>query len=223
VAGALDAPGGDFLSVVVNNGGANKVDFYAKRTLDYSIRLGADGRGSATARFHLVNWAPRAGPPPEVIGPVRGLSKAGENVSFVSMYGARSSEITMAEPKGELPQREGAELGHRYHQTYVKVPSGTATTLVYRVAVPHAWEDDNGYGGTYRLTFHNQPTIHPTLVRIAVTVPDGMHITSPGKGMRISDDQAVWEGTPGDRLELEVSFSKSLLARIWRSAVRFFT
>ena len=49
--GALPDAGdaGDVLGVFVNNGGANKVDFYAERTIDYRVTLGDAGITTATA------------------------------------------------------------------------------------------------------------------------------------------------------------------------------
>src|SRR5207302_4791825 len=96
VSGSLPTGRGDFLSVVQDNGGGNKVDFYLRRSVSYTVRLGGDGTGLATARVRLANAAPTSGEPAYVIGPYPGGAAAGENVSFVNLYAARGARLGSA-------------------------------------------------------------------------------------------------------------------------------
>jgi hypothetical protein len=41
--------------------------------------------------------------------------------------------------------------------------------------------------------------------------------------MQVSGSRAVWEGTPGARLQLEVHFQRPLPQRIWHSIIDFFS
>jgi hypothetical protein len=219
--GALRGEGGDFLDIAVNNGGGNKVDYYADRSVTYSVRLGADGTALADANVRIGNNAPTSGEPQYVIGPFVGASGAGENVSFVTMYCSDSCELRSLEKDGvEFQRRFGTELGYRYFQAYVRTPSGHTSDLDYALALPDAWDGDES-AGTYRLTYLNQPTIRPTEVRIEIQAPDGMNITSTSLPMSVEGNRAVWSGTPSARLSLQVSFGRPLPQRVWHDIVDF--
>jgi hypothetical protein len=212
IGGALPGDGGDFLAVSQNNAAANKLDFYLKRTVDYSVALGGDGTASANVDVTLANDAPVEGAPRIVIGPYPPVSAVGENVSFVSTYCATTCRLTGKDATGDVQDYGGdVEQGHPFTWDYVRIASGETASLEYRTATTDAWSGDE-FGGTYRLTFLNQPTIRPTHVRIAVTVPDGMEIET-ATGMRISGRTAVWEGIPERELSLEIRFRPSPVKR----------
>jgi hypothetical protein len=96
----------------------------------------------------------------------------------------------------------------------VKIPSKEGASLHYSIAVQNAWDGDQ-FGGTYRFTFLNQPTIRPTDLRFEIQVPDGMQITSTNVPMRVSGGSAIWEGTPAKLFQLEISFRPAPLRRAW--------
>ena len=224
VGGALTSSSyGDLLSVVLNNGGGNKVDYYLDRTVDYSVQLGADGTSSGTVRVDLSNHAPLRGEPSYVLGPFPGVSRRGEDVPFVWMYCARS--CTIGGRSVDLMHRDlgpEREQGLPIARDYLRIPSGERATLRYSVSTTDAWRGDE-YGGTYDFTFLNQPTIRPTSLRLSVQVPAGMHITSTSVPMRVSGSSAVLQGVPGRTFHLEIAFQPSLVERFRHSVWRFLT
>jgi hypothetical protein len=112
--------------------------------------------------------------------------------------------------------RVGSELGFPWYQDFPTIPSGESAAFSLRMALTGVWEGDAS-SGTYRLTFLGQPTIRPTTLRVSLTVPPGMHVTTTSVPMKISGRTAVWQGQPGRTITIEASFEAPLTTRIWRS------
>jgi hypothetical protein len=221
VAGAFGARTGDFLSVVQNNAGANKVDFFEGRSITHSVQLNPDGSATANTVVTLENGAPTTGQPTEVIGPFPGGSRAGENVSYLNLYCALSCSLAGAELNGvREPLHNDEELGFPYFQDFLRIPSGRSAELRYELSIDRAWQGGDG-GGIYRFTYLNQSTIRPTRMRFEVRAPLGMRILETSLPMRVSGGVAVWEGTPGRVLELDIRFGRPLVQRMWRGFRRF--
>lgn len=221
VAGAFGGAQGDFLSLVLNNAGGNKLDYFSRRTVTYSVQLQSDGSAIAAADVQLRNEAPRSGQPAYVIGPYAGISGRGESVEILTLYCAETCRLRSVERDGTTPEvRIGTELGYPYYQDYLRIPSGESSDVTFLLSISKAWEG-NSSGGTYRLTFVNQTTIRPTTLRLVIRAPDGMNIVSTSVPMDLSGSTATWEGIPGYRMELEISFRPPLLQRLGRNVVRF--
>jgi Protein of unknown function (DUF4012) len=215
VDGRMGAEGADYLQVVVNNIGANKVDYYVDRRLRYDVRLGPSGGAEVATQVTLENGAPRRGAPKYVIGPHPGASGAGENVSIVSTYCSRSCDIQGFARDGRAePASLEEELGHPMARSIVAIPSGGSERISYEWRISRAWYGSSGRG-TYRLIVRGQPTIRPTRLAVSVRAPLGMLITRTEPDMDVDGAIATWEGAPGDRFAFEVQFARPLLSRIW--------
>ena len=237
VGGALVPAGaqGDVMSVVVNSAAGSKVDFYQSRDIAGSVVLKEDGSAGATVDLTLRNDAPSEGQPPYVIGPfhpsvesgpgtrtLRTL-EAGDSVALVNIYCGTDCIPGGAEIDGTpIPVRTKVDLGLRYFQHYYAIPSGQQRTLRVSWEDPDAW-DGNSSGGVYRMTFTNQVTIRPAHVRIRIDPPAGMDVVSVSSPMRVVEGSAVYEGVPGSRLDLEVTFAPPTPVRLWRNVTRFLT
>ncbi|MGH2739329.1 MAG: DUF4012 domain-containing protein [Actinomycetota bacterium] len=223
IAGTFAESAGDFLAVAANNAGGNKVDFYTKRSIRYEVQLGARGSALGKATVTLTNRAPLRGPPRYVIGPFPGASHAGENVTYLSTYCARSCQLTNFH-RGEDAEAVGSELelGHPVHPVRVRLPPrGGSQTLTYDWSIVDAWNGNEGRG-VYRLTYRSQPTIKPTDVEIDIRVPEGMRVVSASPGVQTSGGRAIWLGTTDRDLVIEVGFARPFVDRAWRAVVRFF-
>ena len=205
--GAFQAPAGDFLSVVENSSGANKVDFYQDRSVAYTVRLGPGGSAEVTTDVKLTNNAPTTGQPGYVIGPhPRYTSEPGESGQLMNVYCGAGCQLEAAYRDGtRIALWTGSELGHPFYQDYFRTLSGEISDLQLTLYLPNAWQRE-GSGGVYRLTFLNQTTVRPTELTVEVDAPAGAHIVETSPWMRIEGDSAVWTGIPGRRLELEVRF-----------------
>ena len=223
VAGRFVAPAGDAFGVIQNNAAANKVDYYVSRRISYSIQLGAEGTGLATAELELRNDAPLEGASVYVLGPHGDVSERGEHVSYTTIYCASSCALEAATRDGRTePQQIGEELGFTTMQDYVHVASRASTTLSYRLNVARAWTGSRT-AGVYRLTFLNQPTIRPTRLRVDVQLPDGMRFAGSNVPVHASGGHVSWEGVPGRTLELEIRFAEPALQAAWHRTIDFLT
>jgi hypothetical protein len=211
--GSLAAPDGDFLGVVVNNAGGNKIDFYAERTLRYEVDLRPEGFAVSRMEATFVNRAPTSGQPAYVIGPHPFTSaRAGESLMLVSTYCAPGCTITSFDGANQGAARR-EELRHPVVLAGLSVASGATAELDAGWTVPGTWSGDE-YGGTYRLTVRGQPTIRPTRLEVSVGVPEGMTITSTVPGMEVVNGRATWSGTVEDELTLEVEFTRKLFGAL---------
>jgi hypothetical protein len=216
-AGALAPPGGDLLGLFQNNAGANKIDYYQHRSVSYDVRLLAGGVAAGRADVRVRNDAPSAGPA-YVIGPYDASFRAGESVSYFSLYCGPECGLERSTRDGkDNPLQPGEELGYPLFQDYVRIRSGEDSQMGFSLKTDGAWTGTDR-AGTYRLTFLNQPTAHPTAVRIAITTPPGTRVVSATSGMVVSGATATWRGMPGRALTLDVRFAtpETLPQRVWR-------
>lgn len=213
LSGRMVDPPGDYLAVIVNNNGGNKIDFYLDRAIRYEVRLGPEGAAEARASLELTNDAPSEGLPAYIIGPYPLKDAvAGENVSVVQAYCARGCRPLAYEVDGEPGEVErGTELGHPALLSNVRLRSGDTTRLVYRWGVPGAWSGDVGQG-IYRLMVHSQPGIRQATLEVDIRVPRGMRIIRATEGLRVVGDRAVWKGPAEDLARFEVEFHRSLFS-----------
>ena len=219
-AGAFSAEPGDVASVVVDNASGTKIDYFATRRVSYDVTLGGDGQAVATTQVRLGNGAPTHGQPPYVIGPRASAARAGDQVSLVTVSCAPGCELADATRDGRPTSlRVGSELGLPWYQDYVTIPSDAQYDLKVRTAAEGVWRG-NSSGGTYRLTFLGQTTIRPTDVQITVHAPAGTAITWTSQPMHVDGGTATWSGTPGPRLQLDMSFRAPLPLRLWRDLAR---
>ncbi|MBI3649244.1 MAG: DUF4012 domain-containing protein [Actinobacteria bacterium] len=218
VSGALSAPPGDALSVVVNSASGSKVDYWAERSVSYRVELGPGGSAASSVDVTIHNGAPTTGAPRYVLGPVPGLGlKAGDSRSLVTVYCAPGSRPYGPRRDGEpIEVRVGSELGLPWVQDFPTIPAGESTAFHLGEALGSGWEGDER-GGTYRLTFLGQTTTRPTTFHLEVVAPPGMAITSTSVPMRVSGSTATWEGHAAYRMSFEVSFAPPLPVRLWRT------
>jgi hypothetical protein len=224
VGGAFRPSGTDVVSVVTNSASGTKLDFYQRRTVSYDVRLGGGGTATASLEVDLWNDSPTSGFPPYVIGPYKRFSRhAGENVAVVDVYcdvGCALDSATRGdEPVDLSTYRLG---GYPYFEDYVRTPSGETANITAHLVLSRAWDGDDR-GGTYRLSFVGQTTIHPTELRVSIAAPDGMRFTSFDERFSREGDGLVYEGRPPGDLDLRAAFAPSLPVRIWRTLIRVVT
>ncbi|HEX2031220.1 MAG TPA: DUF4012 domain-containing protein [Actinomycetota bacterium] len=221
VHGPLGGGPGDYLHVVGANVSGNKTDYYVERTIEYEVHLGAEGTALGRTEVTLENSSPTSGMPRYVIGPYDERFRAGENITYLSTYCARSCLLDRFARDGRPDAiAPGTELGYPAYSTDVRIRSGQSETVAYEWTLDRVWHGDVGRG-TYRLTFRNQTTIQPTHLEVRIHVPAGMEVVEATPGVRVGDDGAVWEGEPEDLLTLKISFERPLLSRVWQRIADF--
>lgn len=192
VSGAMAPVHGDFIGVVTQNAGGNKIDWFLRRTIDYQAELNpATGEVHSTVNITLRNDAPASGLPPYVIGnsttpPV----PTGTNRTYLSVY----SPLPLAGARvgGEqLLMESELERDRHVYSTYLSIPPGGSVTveldLVGAIQMRHG----------YQLGIHRQPFLAPDAVTTSVHVPAGWFLGDSGststrsQSLQLESDQQL--------------------------------
>lgn len=175
----------DFLGVVAQNASASKIDWYLRRSIDYSVAVGRRGSVSATATIRLRNEAPSSGLPSVVIGsattPPLPMGTSRLYVSVYSPWALASASIGGTAVNLESER----ELGRNVYSTFVDVGAGSTATLVVRLTGSY----DTSAGSRYALTVHRQPVVAADDVRIDSTVVGGG--AAVRRTLRLVEDERV--------------------------------
>lgn len=190
IGGEIAVTPGDFLMVVGQNVGENKIDYYVERDISYQGRIHEDGSLSAKLRIAITNDAPAEGLPDYIGGPRPHLDLAegtariyleafvpkGAVVRSFSIDGERSSEF-----------RSQDELARTVLITDVEVPPSEVVVVEFSYVSPPLLGD-----GGYRLTVQNQSLVKPDSIAIEIEAPSGVRITERSGFFR--GDTLWWQG-----------------------------
>ena len=171
-AGEVAPPADDFVGLVTQNAGGNKIDYFLRRELDYRVELERGSRRlRATARVSLHNDAPATGLSPALIGnEVTPPLPTGTNKLYLSFY--TPWDLVGATVDGAPVALEQAdELGRRVYSTAVVIPPRSTATIEVALSGRRA------HRGDYRLDVHRQPAVAPDEVRATVVVGAGTEHT----------------------------------------------
>lgn len=158
IGGTAPRSGAPRLEVVVNNGAANKLDYYLDRTVRWELGpcTGRSRRSRVTVTLH--SDAPTTGLPEYVLGnrdlPADGRPiPLGTNRLLVSVFSTRGSRVVGAELDGSrLAVRSGRERGLTITGFTVELASGQRRTAILDLVEP-------GRSGPPRLL--EQPLVRP--------------------------------------------------------------
>jgi hypothetical protein len=198
--GAMPPVGdGDFLSLVTQNAGNNKIDMFLQRSIRYDVRYDP-GRGqvSATATIDLQNDAPADGLPEIVLDNNGQGYERGTNAMQLSWYSPL--QLESATIGGEvLPVRAERELGRWVYTADVRLGPGEGQTVVFHLAGTIA------SGSTYRLGVAPQPLVNRDRLVVSVQPTEGWR-ASGGDGLRVRGDGATRRDEPEVDLTLSATF-----------------
>jgi len=185
-AGAMPPVQGDFLGLVTQNAGGNKIDWFLRRSVDYDAQLDpASGEVRATVRVGLRNTAPAGGLPPYVIGSAtKPPLPSGTNKMYLSLYSPLF--FTGARLDGQPVQLESEiERDRNVYSAYVTVPPGGTSKL--EIDLTGRIDVRDGY----RLDVFHQPFLAPESVSASVRVSDGWAMGPGGDRRRKTDRQEL--------------------------------
>ncbi|MHB1773712.1 MAG: DUF4012 domain-containing protein [Acidimicrobiales bacterium] len=165
VAGSMPPVHGDFLGVVTQNAGGNKIDWYLRRSIDYRAVINrTTDQITAVLTLKLHNSSPSSGLPPLVIDSEAGVSATpGENELYVSIYSpweANGSSLNGV----PLVMTYQQELGRFVYSAFVKVPAGGTSTIVLDLV--GNWNPRD----PYHLGMYHQPLLFPDRVSTSVKI-----------------------------------------------------
>lgn len=182
-------PGADFLMVVGNNAGGNKLDYYSRRSISYRVGFKSNLTSTAQVDVRVANTAPLTGLPPYVLGLYpefpSGLLRA-----VTSIFMPQGSLLQRATVNDEIvPDLKGhLEKNLQAVTAYVPVPSRSASTFSVstsrQVTTP----------GTYRLLVQQQPSLHPDQFNLEIELPPGSSVSQVTQGMQVQGNRVSWKG-----------------------------
>ncbi|MBV9041191.1 MAG: DUF4012 domain-containing protein, partial [Acidimicrobiia bacterium] len=114
--------------VAVENGGANKLDYYVRPSIHQTVTVTASGSAVVATTVTVTNTAP-SGPPSYQLGP-DGVTtnKAGDYLAWVVVWG----------PAGSTQQEGGPESGLVASLHVVSVPAGKRINVLFETVIAHA-------------------------------------------------------------------------------------
>ena len=177
-AGEMAPPDGDFIGLVTQNAGGNKIDYFLRREVDYRADLDpGSGRLRASATVRLHNDAPSAGLSFSLIGnELIPPLPMGTNKLYLSFY--TPWDLVGASLDGTPVALERAtELGRQVYSTAVIIPPGSTATVELTLSgrLPDTDADD------YRLDVFRQPVVAPDEVTATLVVPSGWRTGVDGR------------------------------------------
>lgn len=167
VDGAVPRAGGeDYLGVVVQNGGNNKLDTYLYRTIDQRVVVDTEeGEVTTDLTVTLDNRAPAEGLPDYVIGSPRELDLApGTSRILLTVYSPLDLRAATVDGRPVTFQRQ-EEFGGLVHSGYVEIPSRSTVEVDLVLAGPVDLTDG------YRLRWESQPLVHDARWLLSVSSP----------------------------------------------------
>jgi hypothetical protein len=175
ITGAVHDDPGDYLMVLAQNVGENKMDYYMQRDVSYRGSPAAGGSLDVKLAVTLHNRAPAGAALTDYVGGARpNLGLAGNiDRSYLSVFvpaGARLKGVSL-DGAAARDVDNAPELGRRYFAAPVEVAAGRSVSAVFSYTVPEAFA-----GGLYRLNVQNQATVHPDRLSVDVTLPDGVRL-----------------------------------------------
>jgi hypothetical protein len=206
------AEGSDYLYVVEQNVGGNKLDYYSKQTTSVSVSFeGSDALVATEARVHNDVFLPQ---PRWSMGDSGPLHRP-----MLNVYVPGEAELQRAETKGthlsssgptlarwpsEGRPAEHFEAGKRVWSATLEIPPGEKGAVHYVYRVPGVVREKAGRR-TYRLVVQHQPKVRPELLSVSVALPGSAHdVDADGWDRR--GNVILWERPLTKDVALEVSW-----------------
>jgi hypothetical protein len=223
--GALKpAEGADYLNVVQQNVGGNKLNYFETQTDTVDVRLeGSDSHVSTNVSIRNGVFLPQPRWSMGDTGPI--------HQPMINVYVPQGAQLTgtavpptctttltvdraLADPcrrdtplpaiwTGGTPP-EHSELGKKVWPVTIDIPAGQTGTVGFAYVVPGVVHTE-GSQSTYRLVVQHQPKVRPETLALTITLPPGAAaVRAPG--FKKDGDKLVWEKPLTEDLSLEVSW-----------------
>ena len=179
--GAVARPRGDYLLVVAQNAGGNKLDYYLHTRLSATVRIERDGDARSRVDVRLANRAPRTGLAPYVVGLGERGKAPGYNHTYVSLYASSGAAMTSFASGASRTAESAYELGRPVFSWFETLAPGAARTSTLTLETPGAARR-RGEIWTYTLLVQAQPRLHPPTLHLDVVLPEGSEIRSTTGG-----------------------------------------
>lgn len=218
-----EAKGSDYVYVVEQNVGGNKLDYFDTNTTTMDIRIEErDAITSTEMRVHNGVFLPQ---PRYSMGDTQSRRACSSTVCpthrpMLNLYvqgdaellgweiGAGVTRIDSPAPaawNGDIPATH-MERGKRVWSGTLQIPPATEGTLRFDYRVPSVVRTKDGRS-VYRLQVQHQPKVRPENMIVRLSLPDGASDVR-AKGWTRDGDTLVWERPLKEDLVLEVSWQE---------------
>jgi len=174
--GGVADPPGDYLMVVGQNLGENKMDYYLERSISYRGTIRSDGDLNARLDIEVTNAAPAGQTLPGYIGGERPRLQlsAGTARSYLTVFVPEGSTLLGVSLEGSATNKLNvtSELGKTVFAIPLDVKAGETRRIQLRYLVPDVLVE-----GRYLLTTQNQATVRPDTFSARVQVPGGSAVS----------------------------------------------
>lgn len=210
--GAIDrARRGDYLYVVEQNVGGNKLDYFDANAIDALVDItGQDAQWTTTLSVDNLVFQPQ---PRWIMGDSGPLHRPMLNLYVQPQARLEGFEVSgerLASPSAELagvpggPPARHSEGGKQVWSATLQVPPEGRGALTYRYAVDDV-VFERGQRSVYRLTIQHQPEVRPAALRLTLRLPDGARSVR-AEGFQRRGRVLVYERPLDEDLTLEVSW-----------------
>ena len=217
--GALDdARDADYLNVVEQNVGGNKLDYFQHQThtLDVSFD-GDDAIDSATVEVTNGTYLPQ---PRYVMGDSGG-HRHGLTRPMMTVYAPGTAQLMKGSVEGvRVPLGQSSvatwpadnrppeylERGKKAWPVALEIPIGETQSVTYDYRVPDVVRTE-GSRRVYRLVLQHQPKVNRETLVVRIQVPEGA-TNVKARGFERRGDMLVYETTVKKDFELEVSWQE---------------
>lgn len=194
----------DYLMVVGQNAGGNKLDYYAQRRIDYQVDLTnpADVRG--LVEVQITNGAPTGAKASYIMGPTLPNDFPGLNRTYTSIYLPQRTSVLDALLNGAPSGVESStELGLGVASKFLEIPPQSNGNFSVRT------QSSLARPGRYKLVLQHQPNLHPDQMNIDITLPKGAFVYSYSPGMKLVGNHLRWTGILDREMEFEIRYGSS--------------
>ncbi|HWC13714.1 MAG TPA: DUF4012 domain-containing protein [Actinomycetota bacterium] len=216
--GLEPARGADYLNVVEQNVGGNKLDYFQQQTHELDVAFdGDDAHNTVKVSVSNETFLPQ---PRYVMGDSGG-HEHGLTRPMMNVYAPGSARLVAAEARGTLYAMESGaaawsgsppmppehlELGKKVWPVAFKIPVGDTASVTYDYEVPDVVRTRDGRR-VYRLVVQHQPKVNPETLVVRVHLPPGARAVH-APGFERTGDVLLLERLQRKDLDLEVSWQE---------------
>jgi hypothetical protein len=170
--GSIKKTDGDYLQVLMQNHGANKLDIYTHQMIDYNITIDKNNSAQVVAKVSIENGAQPERLPDYVAGD-SGVVPRGYSNIWLNLFAPKGTQLIKTTLDGrDVLVEVGHEKDRAVFSQYVKVKPGTQSTVSFTYNVPNVVTEGKN-GPEYNLNLQTQPVINPPAVSLTIKSPKG--------------------------------------------------
>ena len=201
-AGAIPDQRGDYLYVVDQNRGIDRLDTFMFERTNYDVAIREDGSLDVTATVRQTNY-----PPVDLPKVLRGT---GTLKTFLNVYAPENAELrsittVIRGRRADRPLQVHTHHHRKVFTTSLGVPLLETGQAIFRYTIPNAIFEVDGRK-TYRLNLQRQPRLNTQSVAVRVTYPLGWDVRDPDPAWHVSGHTATLSKRVPEDFSIDLTF-----------------